>query len=131
MQSASFFLGFLSAIFPVKRPFLTLRHFLTLLVIGGVFSASPCWKIAISPEPNLRWTSDLSVNSTLSVAVQEKKTRAPYLSWLKRGGPMKFETTFFQIAKLRFSTTFDKIPEFSKNCQRRSFKPAGLTLLRR
>ena len=62
-----------------------------------------CRKIAISPEPNLRWTSDQSVNSSLSVAVQEKKTRALYLSRLKRGGPMKFENTFFQIAKLRFS----------------------------
>ena len=61
-----------------------------------------CRKIAISPEPNLRWTSDQSVNSSLSVAVQEKKTRAIYLSRLKRGGPLKFENTFFQIAKLRF-----------------------------
>ena len=32
-----------------------------------------------------------------------EKTRALYLSQLKRGGPMKFENTFFQIAKLRFS----------------------------
>ena len=30
----------------------------------------PCRKIAISPEPNLRWTSDQSVNSSLSVVVQ-------------------------------------------------------------
>ena len=42
----------------------------------------------------------------------EKKNRAIYLSRFKRGGPMKFETTFFQIAKLRFSTIFNKIPEF-------------------
>ena len=32
-----------------------------------------------------------------------EKTRALYLSRLKRGGPMKFENTFFQIGKLRFS----------------------------
>ena len=30
----------------------------------------PCRKIMISPEPNLRWTSDQSVNSSLSVVVQ-------------------------------------------------------------
>ena len=30
----------------------------------------PCRKIAISSEPNLRWTSDQSVNSSLSVVVQ-------------------------------------------------------------
>ena len=29
-----------------------------------------CWKIAISPEPNLRWTSDQSINSSLSIVVQ-------------------------------------------------------------
>ena len=31
-----------------------------------------------------------------------KKNRAFYLSWFNRGGPTKFENTFFQIAKLRF-----------------------------
>ena len=76
---------------------------------GGGANGPPCRKIAISPERNLRWTSDQSVNSCLSVAVQEKKTRALYLSRLKRGGPMKFENTFFQIAKLRFSSIFVNI----------------------
>ena len=64
----------------------------------------PCRKIAISPEPNLRWTSDQSVNSSLSVVVQ-----------FNRGGPTKLEITFFQIVKLRFttiSTIFDTIPNF-------------------
>ena len=36
---------------------------------GGPFRP-PCRKIAISPELNLRWTSDQSVNSSLSVVVQ-------------------------------------------------------------
>ena len=45
-------------------------------------------------------TSDQSVNSSLSVVVQKKKTRAFYVSWFNRGGPMKFENTFFLIAKL-------------------------------
>ena len=36
---------------------------------GGPFRP-PCWKIAISPEPNLRWTWHQSVNSSLSVVVQ-------------------------------------------------------------
>ena len=80
---------------------------LTLIIPGGGGAIIIlCRKIAISPEPNLRWTSDQSANSSLSVAVQEKKTRALYLSRLKRGGPMKFENTFFQIAKLRFSSIF-------------------------
>ena len=39
---------------------------------------------------------------------------------------MKFKNTFFQIAKLRFSTIFEKIPEFSKNSQGRSLKARGL-----
>ena len=108
--------------------------------IGGYFLYFVCfpnfvekrnWKIILipnpnSPEPNLRWTSDESVNSSLSVAVQEKKTRALYLSLLKRGSPMKFENTFFHIAKLRFLWIFIKIPEFSKNSQGMSLKARGL-----
>ena len=88
-----------------------------------------CRKIAISPEPNLRWTSDQSVNSRLSVAVQEKKSRALYLSRLKLGGPMKFENTLFQIAKLRLSSIFvifDKFPKFSQNSQGTSLKARDL-----
>ena len=69
-----------------------------------------CQKIAVSPEPNLRWTSNQSVNSSLSVAVKEKKNRAFYPSQFKHGGPKKFENTFFQIAKLRF---FDNLQQFS------------------
>ena len=80
---------------------------------GGLFSP-PCRKIAISSEPNLRWTSDQSVNSRLSVAVQEKKARVLYLSQLKRGGPMKFENTFFQIEKLRFSSIFVDFRQISR-----------------
>ena len=37
---------------------------------GGDLLGPPCRKIAISPEPNLRWSSDQSVNSSLSVVVQ-------------------------------------------------------------
>ena len=37
---------------------------------GGRLLGPPCQKIAISPEPNLRWTSKKSVNSSLSVVVQ-------------------------------------------------------------
>ena len=44
----------------------------------------------------------------------EKKTRAFYLSRLKRGGPMKFENTFFQIAKLRFSSIFVDFRQISR-----------------
>merc|ERR1711954_356352 len=84
------------------------------ILIGAIIIL--CRKIAISLEPNLRWTSDQSANSSLSVAVQEKKTRALYLSWLKRGGPLKFENTFFQIAKLRFSSIFVDF-QFSKTSQ--------------
>ena len=38
----------------------------------------------------------------------------------------KFKNTFFQIAKLRFLTGIEKIPEFSKNSQGRSLKARGL-----
>ena len=66
---------------------------------GGIFIIL-CQKIAISPEPNLRWTSDQSVNSSFSVVVQKKKTRVLYLSRFNHGGPSKFENTFSQIVKL-------------------------------
>ena len=39
---------------------------------------------------------------------------------------MKFKNTFFQVAKLRFSTISEKIPKFSNNYQRRSLKARGL-----
>ena len=38
---------------------------------------------------------------------------------------MKFKNTFFQIAKLRFSTIFENIPEFSKKSQGMSLKARG------
>ena len=98
---------------------------LSLIIWGGGLIIIIYQKIAISPEPNLCWTSDQSVNSSLSVAVQEKKTRALYLSRLKRGGLMKFEITFFQIAKLRFSSIFidsRKISRIFKEISRDQFK---------
>ena len=52
---------------------------------------------------NIRRTQDQSVNSSLSVVVQEIKNRTLYLHRFSRGGPRKFESTFFQKAKLRFS----------------------------
>ena len=52
--------------------------------------------------------------------------RVLYLYWFNLGGPTKIENTFFQIAKLRFLTIFDKITEFSKNSQGLSLKPRGL-----
>ena len=39
---------------------------------------------------------------------------------------MKFKNIFFQIAKLRFSTIFENIPEFSRNSQGMSLKARGL-----
>ena len=39
---------------------------------------------------------------------------------------MKFANTIFQIAKLRFSSIFDKFPEFSNNSQGTSLKARGL-----
>ena len=95
-------------------------YFYNNLSRGGGAIIILCRKIAISPQPNLRWTSDQSVNSSLSVAVQEKKTRALYLSRLKRGGPMKFENTFFQIAKLRFLSIFVDFRQISRIFKRLS-----------
>ena len=43
-----------------------------------------------------------------------------------RAGPMKFRNTFFQIAKLRFSTIFENIPGFSKNSRGMSLNARGL-----
>ena len=73
---------------------------------------------------------------TFEVSLNPSYTRAFYLSRFKRGGPTKFETPFFLIAKLRFLTIFndfrqdsrifDKIPEFSKNSQGTSLKDRGL-----
>ena len=55
-----------------------------------------------------------------------EKTRALYLSRLKRGGPMKFENTFFQIAKLTIFNGFRQNSKFSKNFQGKSLKVRGL-----
>ena len=43
-----------------------------------------------------------------------EKNRALYLSRLKRGGLMKFENTFFQIEKLRFSSIFVDFRQISR-----------------
>ena len=43
-----------------------------------------------------------------------EKTRVLFHSQLKRGGPMKFENTFFQIAKLRFSSIFVDFRKISR-----------------
>ena len=48
----------------------TLHSCLTLSGTGGGLLGPHCRKIAISPELNLRWTSDQSVNSGLSIVVQ-------------------------------------------------------------
>ena len=41
-----------------------------------------------------------------------QKNRALYLSRLERGGPMKFENTFFQIANLRFLPSSVPVDKF-------------------
>ena len=53
---------------------------------------------SVQIQPSLTMFS-LDLNSS-----SHSKTRALYLSRFSHGGPMKFESTFFQIAKLRFST---------------------------
>ena len=55
-----------------------------------------------------------------------EKNRALYLSRFSRGGPTKFESTFFQIAKLRFLRIFVKIIKFSKQSQGLSLKAHDL-----
>ena len=67
------------ATMPLLNSFSSIR--LTLVIPGGDAIIILCRKIAISPETNLRWTSDQSVNSSLSVAVQGKKPeRSIFLS---------------------------------------------------
>ena len=45
-----------------------------------------------------------------------EKNRALHLSWFYCGGPTKLKNTFFQIAKLRFLSIFEKnFPNFQKN----------------
>ena len=71
------------------------------LIIWGIL----CREIVISLEPNLRWTLDQSVNSSLSG------------SWFNCGGLTmdKVREHLSQIAKLRFSSIFNKFPNFKKN----------------
>ena len=71
-------------------------------------------KIVISTEPNIRLTWDQSVNLSLSVVVQQKRTRVLYLSHFNRDGQTKFESTFFQIAKLRFLIIFNDFRQNSR-----------------
>ena len=78
-----------------------------------------CWKIAISPQPNIRFTRDQSVNSSLSIVVQQKKTRALYQSRFDHGGPTKFEDTFFK--KIIF-VDFRQNDKFFKNLSGDEFK---------
>ena len=59
-------------------------------------------KKPLSPQRNIRWTQNQSVNSSLSIVVQQKKNSALYLSWFSRGGQTKYESTFLQKAKLSF-----------------------------
>ena len=54
-----------------------------------------------------------SVNTT-NVLESGQYPQALYLSRFSRGGPIKFERTFFQIAKLRFSTI---LVDFCQNYQ--------------
>ena len=77
--------------------------------------------VAISSEPNLRWTSDQFVRCG-----PVEKTRVLYLSRFNHGGPMKFENTFFQIAKLMIFNDFRQNSKFSKNSQGTSLKARGL-----
>ena len=85
-----------------------------------------CWKIMISSEPNIRWTSDLFVNSSLSV----EKDRLLYLSHFNSCSMTKIKKTFFQIACdwdfQQFLMIFHKIPYFSKSSQKKSLKARGL-----
>ena len=57
----------------------------TLIILGEVIIIILCWKITISPETNLRWTSNKSVNLRLSVVVQNKKKKELPLSRLFLG----------------------------------------------
>ena len=47
-------------------------------------------------------------------AYASKTQIAQSVHWFNCGGLTKFENTFFQIAKLKFLPSFDKIPKFSK-----------------
>ena len=97
--------SFLSAFQP-ECPYLTLVN-----VVGAIIVV--CQKILISPKPNIRWTSSLSM-------VQQRKPRPLYLSRCYQGGQTKFENPFFQITKLRFSVIFaDKISDYQNKISKR------------
>ena len=68
-----------------------------------------CQKIAISPELNLRWTSDQSVNSSLSVAVQEKKNQSALSFSVEAWRPDEFREHLFPNSEIE---TFD---DFRRN----------------
>ena len=101
-------------------------QYLTLYVMGGAQSARINFFLQLLCYFSRKHDIKRIDFSLTSVGVQQKKTRALYLSWFNRGGPIKFKNTFFQIAKLRFSTIFENIPEFSKNSQGMSLKARGL-----
>ena len=92
-----------------------LSHTLTLINAGmGGAIILLHRRIGVSPQRNIRLIQDQSVNSSLSIVVQQKKTRVLYLSRFSRGGPTKFESTFFRIVKLRFLSIF---VDFHQNSQ--------------
>ena len=119
-------------ILSTNKIILAFQPFLQLLNSYGLIKVELCCyhsylgiiilyrKIAISTEPNIRLTWDQSVKLSLSVVVQQKKPRVNYFSRFNHSHLTKFENTFFQIAKLRFLTTFydfRQIFRFSKKCQ--------------
>ena len=62
-------------------------------------------KIAIFPQPTIRFTWDQSVNSCLSV-VDQQKTQSGLSISVYFGGPTMFLNFIFHVAKMRFSANF-------------------------
>ena len=74
---------------------------LTLIGLGGQLS-STVGKSQFPQERNIWWTSEQSVNSSLSVVVLYKTPRALYIYQFNHGGLTMFKNNFSQLAKLKF-----------------------------
>ena len=71
-----------------------------------------CRKIVISLEPNLHWTSDQSINSSLSVAVQEKKKQSALSFSVEAWRPDEVREHLFPNSEIEIFIDFCR---FSKN----------------
>ena len=108
-------LGNLFFLYSYSYYLLSLFYLSNLFHLSNLFDSCTlffllCTRLCFEDRPTNRPTDQPTDRQTYRpsprcfVATPKHKNSALYLPRFSRGGPIKFESTFFQIAKLRFST---------------------------